>query len=50
MGHTSQASSLLPGYLEALADGSMAKAGEPLVVRDTGPCLTLDGRRLRASG
>jgi LDH2 family malate/lactate/ureidoglycolate dehydrogenase len=46
MGHTTHGLALLPGYLEELAAGTMTKAGEPEVVRDTGPCLTWDGRRL----
>jgi LDH2 family malate/lactate/ureidoglycolate dehydrogenase len=46
MGHTTHGLALLPGYLEELAQGSMALAGEPSVIRDTGPCLTWDGRRL----
>ena len=46
MGHTTHGLALLPGYLDELAAGTMSKAGEPEVVRDTGPCLTWDGRRL----
>ena len=46
MGHTTHGLALLPGYLEELAAGTMTAAGEPAVVRDTGPCLTWDGRRL----
>ena len=46
MGHTTHGLALLPGYLDELAAGTMTKAGEPEVVRDTGPCLTWDGRRL----
>ena len=46
MGHTTHGLALLPGYLDELAAGTMTAAGEPAVVRDTGPCLTWDGRRL----
>ena len=46
MGHTTHGLALLPGYLDELAAGTMRKAGEPEIVRDTGPCLTWDGRRL----
>lgn len=46
MGHTTHGLALLPGYLEALADGTMAATGEPDTVRDTGACVTWDGRRL----
>jgi LDH2 family malate/lactate/ureidoglycolate dehydrogenase len=46
MGHTTHGLALLPGYLAALAEGSMAGTGEPEPLRDTGPCLTWDGRRL----
>ena len=43
MGHTTHGLALLPGYLDELAAGTMSKAGEPEIVRDTGPCLTWDG-------
>ena len=46
MGHTTHGLALLPGYLDELAAGTMSKAGEPEIVRDTGSCLTWDGRRL----
>ena len=46
MGHTTHGLALLPGYLDELAAGTMTGAGEPEVIRDTGPCLTWDGRRL----
>jgi LDH2 family malate/lactate/ureidoglycolate dehydrogenase len=46
MGHTTHGLALLPGYLDELRAGTMASAGEPEVIRDTGPCLTWDGRRL----
>lgn len=46
MGHTTHGLALLPGYLEELATGTMTRAGDPEVIRDTGPCLTWDGRRL----
>ena len=46
LGHTTHGLALLPGYLAALADGSMRAAGEPEVVADRGATLLLDGRRL----
>ena len=46
MGHTTHGLALLPGYLDGLAAGTMTKVGEPLVIRDTGPCVTWDGQRL----
>jgi LDH2 family malate/lactate/ureidoglycolate dehydrogenase len=46
MGHTTHGLALLPGYLEELGAGTMTRAGDPQVVRDTGPCLTWDGLRL----
>ncbi len=46
MGHTTHGLALLPGYLDALAAGTMTRIGEPLVIRDTGPCVTWDGQRL----
>jgi LDH2 family malate/lactate/ureidoglycolate dehydrogenase len=46
MGHTTHGLALLPGYLEELAAGTMTRAGDPQVIRDTGPCLTWDGLRL----
>ena len=46
MGHTTHGLALLPGYLDELAAGTMTGSGEPDVLRDTGPCLTWDGKRL----
>ena len=46
MGHTTHGLALRPGYLDELAAGDMTAAGDPVVIRDTGPCLTWDGRRL----
>jgi LDH2 family malate/lactate/ureidoglycolate dehydrogenase len=46
MGHTTHGMALLPDYLEKLKAGAMTRAGEPEVIRDTGPCQTWDGRRL----
>jgi LDH2 family malate/lactate/ureidoglycolate dehydrogenase len=46
LGHTTHGLALLPGYLGALADGSMRATGEPEVVADRGATLLLDGRRL----
>ena len=46
LGHTTHGLALLPGYLGALADGSMRASGDPEVVNDRGATLLLDGRRL----
>ena len=46
LGHTTHGLALLPGYLGALADGSMRAEGEPEVVSDRGGCVLLDGQRL----
>ena len=46
MGHTTHGLTLLPGYLDELAAGTMTATGDPELIRDTGPCLTWDGRRL----
>ena len=45
MGHTTHGLALLPGYLDGLEGRRHGRAGEPEVVRDTGACLTWDGRR-----
>jgi LDH2 family malate/lactate/ureidoglycolate dehydrogenase len=46
MGHTTHGLALLAPYLDELASGAMVRDGEPETVRDTGACLTWDGRRL----
>ena len=46
LGHTTHGLAQLPGYLGALADGSMRAAGEPEIVSDRGATMLLDGRRL----
>ena len=46
MGHTTHGLALLPGYLDEIASGDMTVTGDPEVIRDTGPCLTWNGRRL----
>ncbi len=46
LGHTTHGLALLPGYLGALADGSMRSTGDPEIVNDRGATLLLDGRRL----
>jgi len=46
LGHTTHGLALLPGYLKALSDGSMAVSGEPEVVSDRGASVLWDGRRL----
>ena len=46
MGHTTHGLALLPGYLDALTNGSMRAEGEAEVVRDGGGTVLLDGRRL----
>jgi L-lactate dehydrogenase len=46
LGHTTHGFALLPLYLQALADDSMEKQGEPSVVADHESALTWDGRHL----
>jgi len=46
MGHDTHGLALLPRYLEEIAAGAMTIEGEPHVIRDTGSCITWDGRRL----
>jgi len=46
MGHTTHGLQLVPGYLGALADGSMTPAGQPEVISDRGAVVAWDGRRL----
>lgn len=45
-GHTTHGFALLPRYLQALKEGSMAKVGEPVTVADHGSTLTWDGNYL----
>lgn len=46
LGHTTHGFALLPLYLQALADASMEREGDPLVAADHGSALTWDGRYL----
>lgn len=46
MGHATHGLALVPWYLEALASGSMAKAGDIEVVSDRGACIAWKGARL----
>jgi LDH2 family malate/lactate/ureidoglycolate dehydrogenase len=46
LGHTTHGFALLPAYLNALAEGTMEKTGEPTVLADHGAALTWDGRYL----
>lgn len=46
LGHTTHGFALLPAYLNALAEGSMEKRGEPRALADHGSALTWDGRYL----
>jgi len=46
MGHTTHGLQLVPPYLAALADGSMAGSGQPAALADRGPVVSWDGRRL----
>jgi LDH2 family malate/lactate/ureidoglycolate dehydrogenase len=46
LGRTTHGLALLPGYLGALADGSMRAEGDPDTVSDRGSTVLLDGRRL----
>src|SRR5512135_46363 len=46
MGHTTHGLALLPGYLNELAQGTMARAGEPGVTRARAAVQAWDGHRL----
>jgi LDH2 family malate/lactate/ureidoglycolate dehydrogenase len=46
LGRTTHGLDLLAKYLRELAEGKMAKDGEPAVLNDRGAALTWDGRRL----
>lgn len=46
LGHTTHGFALLPAYLQALADNSMEKEGEPTTISDYESALTWDGRHL----
>ncbi len=46
IGQTTHGMAQAPGYLGALADGSMPKDGEPEVINDTGGTIVWDGRYL----
>jgi L-lactate dehydrogenase len=46
LGHDTHGLHLLPAYLRELASGSMAKAGQPRVLRDKPAAITWDARRL----
>ena len=46
MGHTTHGLALLPGYLQALGDGSMRSDGEPTTIALSAATQTWDGHRL----
>ncbi len=46
LGHDTHGLDMLARYLDQLADGRMAREGEPETLRDLGSALTWDGRRL----
>lgn len=46
MGHTTHGLALLPEYLEEIATGSMARAGEPAIIVDHAAAQVWDGSRL----
>ena len=46
LGHTTHGYALLPGYLKALADGTMEKQGEPETISDHESAVTWNGRYL----
>jgi len=46
MGHDTHGLNLAANYLGQLEKGTMKKTGDPVVVNDKGPCLTLDGEYL----
>ena len=45
-GHVTHGLALLPGYVAAIDDGTMAKDGRPEVLADAGAAATWDARRL----
>jgi LDH2 family malate/lactate/ureidoglycolate dehydrogenase len=46
MGHTTHGLAQLADYVEEIANGGMAKGGEPTVVSDRGAAIVWDGERL----
>ncbi len=46
MGHDTHGLNLAANYLGQLDKGTMKKTGDPVVVNDRGPCLTLNGEYL----
>ena len=46
LGFSSHGLALLPRYLDELADGRIAKTGEPEIVRDNGSSLLIEGHML----
>ena len=46
MGHTTHGLALLPGYLQALVDGSMRNDGSPATIASAPAAQTWDGQRL----
>ncbi|HSY86698.1 MAG TPA: Ldh family oxidoreductase [Verrucomicrobiae bacterium] len=46
MGHTTHGLAQVPGYLEEIEAGLMAKAGEPRLIADQGAAITWDGETL----
>jgi LDH2 family malate/lactate/ureidoglycolate dehydrogenase len=46
MGHTTHGLAQVPGYLEEIEAGLMAKAGEPRLIADHGAAVTWDGETL----
>lgn len=46
LGHDTHGLALLPGYLDELVKGTMARGGEVEVVNDAGTAITWDGKRL----
>jgi LDH2 family malate/lactate/ureidoglycolate dehydrogenase len=46
LGHTTHGLQLAAGYLEEIANGTMAATGKPVTVADRGAVATWDGRRL----
>lgn len=46
IGHSTHGVALVPGYMDDLREGRMAKVGAPEVISDRGACLTWNGNRL----
>ena len=46
MGHYTHGTRLLPMYISDIEKGNMRVSGEVEIIKDTGPCVTCDGKLL----